>query len=70
MHGTIIGRNLLNSDHADYRPIITPHRGQGVIIRKSLVRGAVVDMDPITPGIQTNPGLVTATGPTVIIGHI
>lgn len=26
--------------------------------------GAGIDMDPISPGIQTRPGVVTATGPT------
>ena len=28
--------------------------------------GAVPDLDPITPGFQTRPGVVTATGPSTI----
>lgn len=30
--------------------------------------GAVVDADPLTPGIQSQPGVVTATGPSRIVG--
>lgn len=30
--------------------------------------GGIVDMDLITPGIQTNPGFVTPTGPSVVVG--
>jgi hypothetical protein len=26
------------------------------------------DIDPITPGVQTRPGVITATGPTVYGG--
>lgn len=31
--------------------------------------GAVVDADPITPGIQAQPGVVTPTGPPTIVGN-
>ena len=31
--------------------------------------GLGLDLDPITPGIQMNPGLVTATGPSYILGR-
>lgn len=30
--------------------------------------GGVVDIDPISPGIQTQPGILTATGPSRIVG--
>lgn len=30
--------------------------------------GYPIDIDPITPGIQTTPGLVTANGPSYILG--
>jgi hypothetical protein len=32
--------------------------------------GGFRDIDPITPGIQTRPGVITATGPSVIGGGI
>lgn len=31
--------------------------------------GGVVDADPFTPGIQAQPGIVTATGPSTVVGH-
>ena len=30
--------------------------------------GSVVDADPLTPGIQAQPGIVTQTGPSVVVG--
>ena len=30
---------------------------------------AFTDMDPITPGIQTSPGIVTPTGPPIVIQY-
>lgn len=29
--------------------------------------GGIVDMDPITPGIQSTPGVVTPIGPSIVI---
>ena len=30
--------------------------------------GALIDADPVTPGIQSQPGTITQTGPTTIVG--
>lgn len=32
--------------------------------------GHIVDMDPISPGIQPQPGVLTLTGPSKILGHM
>ena len=36
---------------------------------RSVGFGGVVDADPFTPGIQAQPGIVTATGPSTVVGH-
>lgn len=48
---------------------LPPIQGQPAIgfTTPTLNNGAVVDLDPITPGIQTSPGIVTPTGPPRII---
>lgn len=46
-----------------------PTGGLNTIIANNIsstVYGGVVDADPFTPGIQTQPGVITATGPSVI----
>lgn len=30
----------------------------------------IIDADPITPGIQTQPGVITQIGPSVIVGKV
>ena len=42
--------------------------GMGITVPYQTTTAAgVVDLDPITPGTQTTPGIVTQTGPTIII---
>lgn len=36
----------------------------------SPIYGGVVDADPITPGIQRNPGIVLPVGPSTVVGNI
>lgn len=52
------------------QPIINPMMNTNYAQQSmySSPRFGVVDVDPITPGIQTMPGMIGATGPSYILG--
>lgn len=58
--GPIIGGPVIGGPVIGGPVIGGPRFGYGGISRV----GGGIDLDPISPGIQTRPGVITATGPT------